>query len=157
MSQLTVVCAEHRAAVDDDAGTNARADSDVHEIRQPLSPAPATFGQRGRIHIGIDTRGYLKAPRKPRRQLRIGPTGFRRAGHPAKSRRTALQIQRAKCRNAEGGEIPALRAPIGQCRLNRRQRERGVQSWQLPLHPDVPGAGAEHTDALGAAQLHAGQ
>jgi hypothetical protein len=39
------------SAIEDDAGTDARAHRHVDEVRQPPSGAPALLGERRRVHI----------------------------------------------------------------------------------------------------------
>lgn len=84
------------SAIEDDAGTDARAHRHVDEVRQPPSGAPALLGKRCRVHIGVEGNGDVELLAERADDVGVVPTRFRGLCDPAERLRSDAHIDGPK-------------------------------------------------------------
>jgi len=96
------------SAIEDDAGTDARAHRHVDEVRQPPSDAPALLGKRCRVHIGVEGNGDVELLAERADDVGVAPTRFRGLCDPAERLRSDAHIDGPEGADAEGGNADTV-------------------------------------------------
>ena len=137
-----------------DHGADADAGSHRHvgEGVQPACGAPAAFGERGGIHVGVEARRHPEPPQGTK-QRHVVPAGLRRTDHSPKAGRIRPKIERPETCQPECGEtVPAL--PARQHLVDLRQRLLRCPGGDTLFLADVGRPTREQADAFGAPELN---
>ena len=157
VSELGVVHAEHRPAAHDGAHADAGAHRDIGEVVEAPGGAPAPFGERRAVHVGVETHGPPKRRAEPLRDIGVAPAGLGRRRNETVSGRARAQIDRTERGDAQRARRAVLRAPAIEHRFDLAQRFLALAGRQAFDRAHVIGSGAENAHALGAAQFDAGE
>lgn len=158
MPQFAVAESVCGPSIDHETDSHAGAHGHIGEVRQMPGCAPSALGQRGAVHVGIESHGQGEAFREAPGHIGVSPARLRRRSNRAIVRRCTVQIDRAEGGDAQCRDGAVKRLPIAQYGLDCAQGCRRVLAGgNRGLRADVVRAGADQTYALGSAQLHTAQ
>ena len=155
--ELGVIHAEHRASAHDGADADAGSHRDIGEIVEAPGRAPAPFGERGAIHVGVEPHRHADAAAEPLRDVGVAPAGLGGGSDESVGGRTRAQIDGTERRDAERARRAVLRTPAIEHGFDLPQRLFAFAGGQALDRAHIFGPGAENAHALGAAQFDAGQ
>ncbi len=148
VAELRVVAAEHGAATHDQSNTNTRADRDVGEVPESAGCAPAAFGERRAIDVGVDFDRYAAVSAQPAADIGAFPTRLDSSGDVAKRPRLRPQIQWPERGEPEGLDRAMNGLPSVEDQIDARQRGIAVGSRYGDFPAHVVGARADDADTL---------
>ena len=122
-------------------------------VVEALRRAPAPFGERRAVHVGVESHGHAEAAAESLRDVGVAPAGLGRRGDESVGGRARAQIDRTERGDAERARGAVLLAPALEHRLDLPQRLFALAGGQALDGAHVIGTGAEDAHALGAAQL----
>ncbi len=153
MAHLGMEQAMDRPAVGDQAAADPGPDRQIGNDVEAGAAAPAPFGQRGGVDVGVDRDPAVQAVGHAA-DVEPLPAGFRSAHQPAVIIVIAVEDERPEAGDAERAERRAL-LPSGENLVKGSDRRLAVARLDPLLGNDRRAAG-EHRNALGSAQLDAG-
>jgi hypothetical protein len=102
-----------RPPAHDQADTDTGAHGDVGQVIESLAGAPAAFGQRRRVDVGVQADGHGKPCGQRRHQACAAPAGLGRSEQPAVVRRARVEFERSETADADRAKIAvALRGRV---------------------------------------------
>ena len=96
VAQLRMRAAVQQAAVGHRSAADSAANCEVQERIQPLRRAPAAFGERRGIDVGVECHRDVQGSSDGSREIEISPGQLGRPGDEAKCRRQGIEVNWAE-------------------------------------------------------------